>query len=42
VSLDNPLTLHHYYKGWDPETTNSSGYYYPTMATYSFGLTLSL
>ena len=42
LSLDNPLAFHHYYKGWDPENTKTEGSYYPTLTTYTFGLTLSL
>lgn len=40
VSLDNPLTFKSYRKGWDPEKTSNDGQYYPTMSTYTFGLTL--
>lgn len=40
VSLDNPLTFKSYRQGWDPENTNNNGQYYPTMSTYTFGLTL--
>ena len=42
LSLDNPLAFHHYHKGWDPENTKTEGSYYPTLTTYTFGLTLSL
>lgn len=40
VSLDNPFTFSKYREGWDPETTYNEGQYYPTMSTYTFGLTL--
>ena len=40
VSLDNPLTFKSYREGWDPENTSNDGQYYPTMSTYTFGLTL--
>lgn len=40
VSLDNPLTFKSYREGWDPENTSNNGQYYPTMSTYTFGLTL--
>lgn len=40
VSLDNPLTFSGYRKGWDPENTSNNGQYYPTMSTYTLGLTL--
>lgn len=40
VSLDNPLTFKSYREGWDPEKTSNDGQYYPTMSTYTFGLTL--
>jgi len=42
LSLDNPLAFRHYHKGWDPENTKTEGSYYPTLTTYTFGLTLSL
>ena len=38
--LDNPLTFKSYREGWDPENTSNDGQYYPTMSTYTFGLTL--
>ena len=41
ISLDNPFTFTSFYKGWDPENTNNSGAYYPTLSTYTFGLTLN-
>lgn len=41
VTLDNPLTFSGYYKGWDPENTNNNGQYYPTMSTYTFGISLN-
>lgn len=36
VSVENPLTVSNYRKGWDPEI-NSSGSYYPILSTYTFG-----
>lgn len=46
VSLDNPLTFKKYRKGWDPEnltpdSSTNNGQYYPTLSTYTFGLTLN-
>lgn len=41
VTLDNPLTFSSYPKGWDPENTNVSGAYYPTMSSYTFGLSVN-
>jgi TonB-linked SusC/RagA family outer membrane protein len=41
VSADNPLSFSSYRKGWDPENTSTDGAYYPTMSTYTFGLTLN-
>ncbi|MCM0383938.1 TonB-dependent receptor [Bacteroides fragilis] len=40
VSLDNPLTFSNYRQGWDPEITSNGGNYYPTMSTYTFGLSV--
>lgn len=45
VSLDNPLTIKSYRKGWDPENltpdaSTNNGQYYPTLSTYTLGLTL--
>ena len=40
VSLDNPLTFSNYRKGWDPENTNNNAQYYPTLSTYTLGLSL--
>ncbi len=40
VSLDNPFSYDSYREGWEPENTNNNGQYYPTMSTYTFGLTL--
>lgn len=39
ASVENLFTFNHYRKGWDPEI-NSSGDYYPILATYSFGINL--
>jgi hypothetical protein len=39
ASVENFHTFHNYRKGWDPEI-NSSGDYYPILATYTFGLNL--
>lgn len=36
---ENPLAIHGYRKGWDPEI-NTSGNYYPILATYTFGINL--
>lgn len=41
LTLDNPLAFHGYYKGWDPETTSNNGQYYPTMSTYTFGISVN-
>lgn len=41
VSLDNPFTFSGYRQGWDPENTYNEGNYYPTLSTYTFGLTLN-
>ena len=40
VSLDNPFTFSGYRKGWDPENTSNNAQYYPTMSTYTLGLSL--
>lgn len=40
ISMENPLTFDSYRKGWDPENTHIAGAYYPTMSTYTFGLSL--
>ena len=40
LSLDNPLTFSNYRKGWDPENTNNNAQYYPTLSTYTLGLSL--
>jgi len=39
ASAENPITWDHYRKGWDPEI-NSSGDFYPILATYTFGINL--
>lgn len=41
VSAENPLTWSKYASGWDPEI-NTGGGYYPILATYTFGVNLSL
>ena len=41
LSLDNPISFDKYRKGWDPENTNTDGSYYPTLSTYTLGLTLN-
>lgn len=41
VSMDNPITIDKYRKGWDPEKSDNDGAYYPTMSTYTLGLTLN-
>lgn len=40
VSAENPLSWNKYREGWDPEI-NSSGEFYPILATYSFGLNIN-
>ena len=40
VSIDNPISFDNYRKGWDPEQTRVGGAYYPTMSTYTMGLSL--
>ena len=40
LSLDTPFTLSSYRKGWDPENTNNNAQYYPTLSTYTLGLSL--
>ena len=37
VSSENPFSWNQYRDGWDPEV-NTSGNYYPILATYTFGL----
>lgn len=37
VQADNPLCWNKYKPGWDPEI-NTSGNYYPILATYTFGV----
>jgi hypothetical protein len=39
ANAENPYTFNHYRKGWDPEI-NSSGDFYPILATYTFGVNL--
>jgi TonB-linked SusC/RagA family outer membrane protein len=39
ASVENLHTFNNYRKGWDPEI-NSSGAYYPILATYTFGINL--
>lgn len=39
VQAENPLSIHGYRKGWDPEI-NTGGSYYPILATYTFGINL--
>jgi TonB-linked SusC/RagA family outer membrane protein len=39
ANAENPFTADHYRKGWDPEI-NSSGAFYPILATYTFGINL--
>ncbi|WP_051218739.1 SusC/RagA family TonB-linked outer membrane protein [Segatella baroniae] len=41
LSLDNPISFDKYRKGWDPENTQTDGSYYPTLSTYTLGLTLN-
>ena len=37
VQADNPLCWNKYKPGWDPEI-NTSGNYYPILATYTIGV----
>ncbi len=37
LQAENPLCWNHYKPGWDPEI-NTSGNYYPILATYTFGV----
>lgn len=37
VQAENPLTIDSYRRGWDPEI-NTSGSYYPILATYTLGI----
>ena len=37
VQAENPLCWNKYKPGWDPEI-NTSGNYYPILATYTFGV----
>ena len=39
IQAENPLTWNKYPQGWDPEL-NTSGEYYPILATYTFGINL--
>lgn len=39
LQAENPVTWHHFPKGWDPEI-NTGGDYYPILRTYTFGLNL--
>lgn len=39
AATENPITFHHYPKGWDPEV-NSDGQFYPVLTNYTFGLNL--
>nr|WP_067063204.1 TonB-dependent receptor [Mucilaginibacter sp. L294] len=38
ATAQNPLSFNKYPQGWDPEV-NTSGSYYPILASYTFGLT---
>jgi TonB-linked SusC/RagA family outer membrane protein len=40
VQCENPLTIHHFPEGWDPEI-NTEGTYYPILKTYTFGLNIN-
>ena len=42
ITLDNPLSFNDYPDGWDPEKRNNGGSYYPTMRSYTFGLTINI
>ena len=39
VQSENPFSINSYRKGWDPEI-NTSGDYYPILATYTLGINL--
>ncbi len=39
VQAENPFSFNSYRKGWDPEI-NTSGNYYPILATYTLGINL--
>lgn len=39
ASVENPITFDHYREGWDPEI-NSSGEFYPRLATWTFGVNI--
>ncbi|NWJ49546.1 MAG: TonB-dependent receptor, partial [Bacteroidetes bacterium] len=40
-SMTNPFTFSHYEKGFDPEISNNTGYFYPIMKTYTVGLNVT-
>ncbi len=42
ITLDNPFSFNHYPEGWDPEKRSNGGSYYPTMRSYTFGLTINI
>lgn len=42
LTLDNPFSFNKYPEGWDPEKRSNSGSYYPTMRSYTFGLTINI
>lgn len=42
LTLDNPFSFNKYPEGWDPEKRSNGGSYYPTMRSYTFGLTINL
>ncbi|MFV0585568.1 MAG: SusC/RagA family TonB-linked outer membrane protein, partial [Parabacteroides gordonii] len=40
MQAENPLSIHGYRKGWDPEINTDGSDYYPIIATYTFGVNL--
>ncbi len=42
ITLDNPFSFNGYPEGWDPEKRSNGGSYYPTMRSYTFGLTINI
>ncbi len=42
ITLDNPFSFNGYPEGWDPEKRSNGGSYYPTMRSYTFGLTVNI
>ena len=40
VQAENPISIHGYRKGWDPEINTDGSQYYPILSTYTFGVNL--